>query len=65
MSDWIKTPNGAKDIPVGDWCVVMEDGDLGYCKARQGGNCIHHVINGHFHYDSEKVVAYTEFPATL
>ncbi len=65
MSDWIKTPNGAKDIPVGDWCVVMEDGDLGYCKARQGANCIHHVINGHFHYDIEKVVAYTEFPVTL
>lgn len=65
MNTWIKTPNGAKDIPVGDWCVVMIDGDLGYCQAWLTQGSIPHIINGSFHYDSEKVVAYTAFPVTL
>ncbi|QXL90547.1 hypothetical protein [Salmonella phage NINP13076] len=62
MSGWIKTPNGAKDIPVGDWCVVMEDGKIGYCKARKGANCTIHIINGNFHFDRAPVIAYQPFP---
>lgn len=62
MTQWIEAPNGVKDIPVGDWCVVMKDGEVGYCKARNGANCIVYVINGHFHFDHEPVVAYLKFP---
>lgn len=62
MSKWIRTPNGVSDIGIGDWCVLMADGDRGYCKARQGGNCIHYIINGHFYFDLEPVVAYMPFP---
>ncbi len=62
---WIETPNGVDDIPVGDWCVVMKDGKPGYCEARKGSNCIHYIINGHFYFDMEPVVAYCKFPIWL
>lgn len=62
MTQWMKTPNGVADIPVGDWLIIMSDGKRGYCKSRKGSNCILHIINGHFHFDMKPVIAFRPFP---
>lgn len=52
-----------KEIPIGDWVVIMEDGKKGYMKAVQGGNSLVYVVNGAFAFDRSPVIAYTPFPS--
>ena len=61
MTGWIKV-NGAKALPVGEWLVVMANGKKGYCEVNKARNGTIAVINGHFYFDCDEVVAYHEIP---
>lgn len=57
MSTWIDV-EGTKNMPIGDWIVVMEDGKYGMCQIAQGANSTIGIINGKFYFDVAPVVAY-------
>lgn len=58
---WIDV-DGIKNMPFGDWIVIMADGKHGVCQVVQGGSGKFAVINGHFYFDLEPVVAYMLMP---
>ena len=58
---WTKVES-IDEIPIGDWLVIMEGEERGYLSARKGANCIFYIINSHFHFDMNEVVAYMPFP---
>lgn len=58
---WHKV-EGVKDIPIGDWVVILDDGKKGYLEARQCANGVLYIVNGYFHFDQRPVVAYSLFP---
>lgn len=61
MSNWIDV-EGIKNMPLGNWVVIMADGEYGVCEVVQGGSGIFAVINGRFYFDYEPVVAYMAMP---
>ena len=61
MTGWIKV-DGAEALPVGEWLVVMADGKKGYCAVFQAKKETIAIINGHFYFDYENIVAYHEIP---
>lgn len=58
---WIDV-DGIDNMPFGNWIVIMADGKHGVCQVVQGGSGKFAVINGHFYFDLEPVVAYMPMP---
>lgn len=58
---WIDV-DGIKNMPFGNWVVLMADGQYGVCEVCMGGSGVFAVINGRFYFDYEPVVAYMPMP---
>ena len=61
MSTWIDV-DGIKNMPLGNWIVIMVDGEYGVCEVVQARSGQFAVINGRFYFDYEPVVAYMAMP---
>lgn len=61
MSTWIDV-DGIKNMPLGNWIVIMADGEYGVCEVVQARSGQFAVINGRFYFDYEPVVAYMAMP---
>ena len=59
MSGWIKV-SGTKDVPIGEWLVIMADGKKGFCEVNKTRNGTIAVINVYF--DLAPVIAYHALP---
>lgn len=61
MNNWMEV-DGIKNMPLGNWIVVMADGKYGVCEVVKSQQGKFAVINGRFYFDYEPVVAYMAMP---